>query len=300
MLVNNNHTNKKNVSALSLNALKPIDVVKIDMNWVTLKISEVAKIKDTELQRLFDIFNKFKFVIIECESSPNPRENLLALRRFFGSVKRHKRSDQDGIVPVQNFGNTLATSDQISATNKQHLLHTDGSFDLDPPKVVAMQCEIPAETGGFSQIVYGEAIYEYLNKNYLEELQNLFSNPITITRGRETATRAMFVSKEGRVLITFRYDSVISITIPKEVKTAVEIVKDYILNPNNQFIYKLKFHQILVIDNTSLLHGRTSFPNNEFRKINRLWFDGISEYFNSLQFGFTPKSQLNGKTLIMN
>jgi alpha-ketoglutarate-dependent taurine dioxygenase len=291
MLVNGNdkRVEKRFKPELSLDAEKPIQVVKTDCDWVTLKIHEVANMSETETQRLFEIFNKFKFVILECDPIPNPRANLLALTKFFGSIKRHKRSDTDGIVSVENFGNTLATTDQISATNKQHPLHTDGSFDVDPPKVVAMQCEIPAKTGGFSQIVYGESIYEYLKKNHLKELQNLFTNPITISRSGETATRAIFVNKKDRIFMTFRLDSIISITIPEQIKKALNIIKDYVNNPSHQYIFKLKSHQILLIDNTSLLHGRTSFPNHEIRKLNRLWFDGISEYSKYLQFGFISK-----------
>jgi alpha-ketoglutarate-dependent taurine dioxygenase len=155
-----------------------------------------------------------------------------------------------------------------------------------------MQCEIPSKNGGFSQIVYGESVYEYLTENHPQELQKLFTHPVTITRDGETATRAVFVEKKGRITITFRSDSVVSTAIPPQIEKAYNIIKNYINTPNNQAIFKLKANQILLWDNTAILHGRTPFPNNELRKLNRLWFDGISEYSHHLQFGFIPKSKL--------
>lgn len=104
---------------------------KINLDRVTLKIDKVVEMSEQDQQKLFETFNKFKFVILECDPSPNPQENLLALGKFFGSVKRHQRSDRNGIVPVENLGK-LAPEDQISATNRLHPIHTDGSFDMDP------------------------------------------------------------------------------------------------------------------------------------------------------------------------
>jgi alpha-ketoglutarate-dependent taurine dioxygenase len=173
-------------------------------------------------------------------------------------------------------------------------MHTDGSADIEPPKIVAMQCERPSKNGGFSQIVYGESVYEYLTENHPQELQKLFTHPVTVTNlGGKTDTRAIFSENKGRMSITFKADSVVSTEIPPQIEKAFNIIKNYVNDPKNQFIFKLKANQILLLDNTSILHGRTSFPENEVRKLNRLWFDGISEYTQHLQFGFIPKYKLS-------
>ncbi|MCX7594902.1 MAG: TauD/TfdA family dioxygenase [Fischerella sp.] len=269
---------------------------KIDISQVTLKIRKVAEISEQEQQRLFEIFNKFKFVILQSEPLLNPQENLLALKIFFGSIIKHKRSDENGIVSVENLGNftdsTDSNSQLLSASNQMFSMHTDGTYENEPPRVVAMQCIMPSKNGGLSQIVYGESVYEYLMENHFQELQNLLTHTITITRGDQTATRAIFLEKEGRISITFRADSVVSIAMPPEVKKAFNIIKEYVNSPNNQLIFKLKANQILLLDNTSVLHGRTSFPDNEVRKLNRVCFDGISEYSHHLKFGFIPKNKI--------
>ncbi len=282
----------------NLNSQEIIDNLKIDISQATLKVKTVAEISELERQSLFYILNKFKFVILECEALPNPQENLLALTKFFGSVIRHRRSDENGIVPVENLYNFLANNVSRSVTNQMHPLHTDGSADSEPPKIVAMQCEIPSQSGGFSQIVYGESIYKYLIENYPQELQKLFTNTVTITNlGGKTDTRAIFVEKQGRISITFKADSIVTITVPPQITDVFNIIKNYVNDPENQLIFKLKANQILLLDNTSVLHGRTSFPDSEIRKINRLWFDGISEYAHLIELGFIPKSSARGQAL---
>jgi alpha-ketoglutarate-dependent taurine dioxygenase len=224
---------------------------------------------------------------------PKPQENLLALKKFFGSVLRHRRSDEHGIVAVENLYNSPANNVSRSATNRMHPMHTDGTADIDTPKAVALQCELNSQNGGYSQIVYGESVYEYLMKNHPQELQKLLTHSISITNlGGKTDTRPIFIEKEGRISMSFKADSVVTIKVPPPIEKVFKMIRNYVNDPSNQFIFKLKVNQIQILDNTSVLHGRTSFPDNEVRKINRLWFDGISEYTHQLQFGFIPKSKL--------
>lgn len=266
-----------------------LEAPKIDINQATLKISKVAEMSELEEQKLLEIFNQFKFVIIECEPLPNSEENLLALKKFCGSIKKHKRSDENGITSVEKLEHSLENTDQMSATNKTFTMHTDGSYEIVPPKIVAMQCVIPSQNGGISQIVYAKSVYEYLMENYLEELQILLTHKLIITRGNQTSTQAIFVEIEGRTLMHFRSDPTVSLLIPPQIEKAFDIIKNYVNAPKNQLMFKLQANQIILLDNTSVLHGRTSFPDNEVRKLNRVWFDGISEY---VHLGFIPKSKI--------
>ncbi|BAZ69773.1 MAG: TauD/TfdA family dioxygenase [Pelatocladus maniniholoensis HA4357-MV3] len=294
MLKNSNQIIKIDKLASNLEDEKIIEASKNYIDKLTLKISTVEEINELELQKIFAIFNKYKFVILETEPLPNPQDNLLGLNNFFGSIIRHKRSDENGIVSVENLGSFPSDKAQLlSATNQMFSMHTDGTYEIEPPKVVAMQCVIPSNHGGFSQIVYAESIYDYLMENHPQELQSLFSNQLTITRGSQKATRAIFVEIEGRISMSFRDDPVVSIIIPPPIEKVFNVIKNYINTSSNQLRFKLKTNQILVIDNTSVLHGRTSFPDNEVRKLNRLCFDGISEYSHHLKFGFIPKSKFS-------
>ncbi|GAB1542710.1 TauD/TfdA family dioxygenase [Scytonema sp. NUACC21] len=277
-------------SQLNLESTEIVETANIDLNDVTLKISKVAEISNLEWQKLCDIFNSFKFVILDCEPIPNPKENVIALKNFFGSVRRHhKNSDEYGIQAIRDIN----SAKDISNTNQTHPIHTDGTFYNEPPKVVALQCEIPAKTGGLSQIVYAESVYDYFREHYPQELQALFTpGSFTITKDNQTSKRAVFAEREGRISVRFRYDKYVSTTILPEVEKAFSVFQNYVNDLNNQILFKLKAHQILIFDNTGVLHGRTSFPNNDRRKINKLWFEGDTEYAREIQFGFKPKSYL--------
>ncbi|MGJ5673487.1 MAG: TauD/TfdA family dioxygenase [Nostochopsis sp.] len=290
MLKNNIHTAEYQCNQ-NFNDEEILEAAKLDLNQVILKISKVTDISTFDLQRLFDIFNKFKFVILECEAIPNIQDNLLALEKYFGSIKRHQRSIANGISSIENTGSSQRPIIYLANTNQTHLIHTDGAFEIESPKIVAMQCEKSSKNGGLSQIVYAESVYEYLKENYTQELQKLFTYPLNITRGNLTATRSIFIEKKGKITMTYRADSIISVTIPPQIENAYEIIRKYVNDTRNQFIFKLKENQIILFDNTSILHGRTSFPDHEKRKLNRLWFDGISEYSHYLQLGFSPKSK---------
>ncbi|KOP23554.1 taurine catabolism dioxygenase TauD [Hapalosiphon sp. MRB220] len=268
-----------------------IEYSKDYINQLTIKISKVTDISDIEEKKLFEIFNQFKFVILECEQLPDIQENLLALTKYFGCIKRHKRSLENGITLIENLGNSPLSNNYLATTNQTHLMHTDGPFEIEPPKIVAMQCERPSKEGGLSQIVYAESVYEYLMKNHFQELLDLFTYPLTITRDHQTAKQKIFVEREGRISMIFRADSIISTAIPIQLEKAFNIIKHYANCLNNQLIFKLQANQIILLDNTSVLHGRTSFPDHEDRKLNRLWFDGNSEYSHHLQLGFIPRSK---------
>jgi alpha-ketoglutarate-dependent taurine dioxygenase len=274
----------------SLDSKQLVSSVHIDLNKVTLKIGKVAEISQSEWQRIVDILNSFKFVILNCEPLTNPKENVIALKNFFGSLRRHhKNSDEYGIQAIKDIN----SAKDISNTHQIHPIHTDGTFYSEPPKVVALQCERPAQNGGFSQIVYAESVYEHFLEHYPQELQTLFSpGSFTITKDNQTSRESIFAEKEGRISVRFRYDKYVATEILPEVEKAFMIFKNYVNDPKNQIIFKLEAHQILIFDNTGLLHGRTSFPKGDVRKINKLWFEGDSEYAREIQFGFRPKSYL--------
>jgi alpha-ketoglutarate-dependent taurine dioxygenase len=271
-----------------LDSKETLQASQIDLNEVTLKISKVVEISELEWQRLVDIFNSFKFVILDCEPLPNPKENVLALKNFFGSVRRHhKNSDEHGIQKIRDINSVK----DISNTNQTHPIHTDGTFYDEPPKVVALQCEVPAKNGGLSQVVDGASVYEYFMENYPEELQVLFTpGSFTITKDNQTSQRSIFAEKEGRISVRFRYDKYVATEILPEVEKAFSIFQNYVNDPKNQIMFKLQANQILLFDNTGVLHGRTSFPKNDVRKINKLWFEGDTEYAREIQFGFQAKS----------
>ncbi|MGH7999326.1 MAG: TauD/TfdA family dioxygenase, partial [Brasilonema sp.] len=277
----------KNLSILR--SQSSLNSAKIDLNDCYQKVSKIAEICPAIAVRIYQKFNKYNFIILECNPSKNPSENLLELSRLFGNInKNHDRANAKGITiiqPVPGFDK------YIGATNREHFLHTDGPFERNPPEIFALQCEVAASSGGYSKIVRARDIYEYLVNGYPAHLMTLFKpDVLAIKRGDRFAKRAIFKVLDERVFIFFRMeDGAAEIEVKPEAVAAFNLIKEFVNAPNNQIVFPLKPHQILIADNRAILHGRSAFSENEPRLLNRVWFDGKSMDGLNLKLGFVPK-----------
>ena len=57
-------------------------------------------------------------------------------------------------------------------------------------------------------------------------------------------------------------------------------------------MFRLQPGQVLIGDNTAVVHGRTSFPPDELREMRRLNFDGTGPLCVRMGFGFVPQEPL--------
>ncbi len=261
-----------------------------------IKVVSVKIMQNTQIVEILSYFNKYGTVIIECEPVENPQENLLGLREVFGNIKQHNHSDKDGIVLVQPM---LNHRNYVNTTSQDLALHTDGTFEQDLIKVMALQCEVAASSGGLTKLVDGQDIYKYIQQINPEKLVNLFENDVLIVkRDNQTAAKPIFSYNDDRVQIAFRYDDAVEILVKHEVINVFQKIKIFLEDPKNKVIFKLQPHQIIIVDNTRFLHGRTEFNHAENRLLNRIWFDGNSKYAPHLKFGFIPNNEVHLKCLV--
>lgn len=270
---------------------------KIELKNCYVKVTKVSDISAEQSLNIIKIFNEYNFIILECDPLENSKENLLGLSRLFGNInKKHNRANTDGITIIKQMP---GYDKYIGTTNKEHLLHTDGPFEKKPPEIFALQCEVAAKSGGFSKIVRAVDIYEYLANLCPSYFITLFQpDAFAIRRDDRLAKRAIFEVQNEGIFIFFRIkDEATEIKIKQEAVPAFKLIKDFVNNPNNQIIFQLKPNQILIGDNRAILHGRSAFPENDPRLLNRVWFDGQSIYASSLKLGFTYRS-LKGKRFL--
>lgn len=237
---------------------------------VTFKASSGATIPDRTVDEIVGQFNKHGFVILQFEPRPEPRENLLALTPFFGRVVPHDRSDRCGILSV-NADNP--TPGFIDSSHKTHPPHTDGAFKDDPERIVALQCVVPAESGGTSLLGSGKYAHSELAKNAVSDLKELYDPAtISIQRNERSSTKAIFRVENGRVAMCFRMDDTATIDVKPSAQRGFQALREVM--EQSLFRFDLKPHQILIIDNLSIVHGRDAFPEGSSRHYNRLNFDG--------------------------
>lgn len=258
----------------------------LNLSDVTIKLNNTSSISKSKISDIIRIFNKYGWLLIELpDNQIDPRKSLLELRKIFGSTVPHKRSEEDGITVIQN---NSQTSNYLSETHHSHPPHTGGTANSSIPRVIAVYCEIPSRQGGVSQIVSGKAIFQHLLINNYKGLVNLCKDQaMTVKRGEEKATRAIFKYLDQKIQISFRNDDVASTKIKPDAQQAFNMICNFIEKPNNIVQFALKPNQIYIVDNTAILHGRTKYNPKFHRRLLRLNMNGESEYSDKLAFGFS-------------
>jgi alpha-ketoglutarate-dependent taurine dioxygenase len=268
-----------------------------DISKALLKIKNVCTMSEVDIFNMYEIFKKWGFVIIQPNEIKEEIEyfetELLELKKYFGNDFQHNRMRENGISTVAlepgfpgNFG-TLNISTG---------LHTDGSYDELPPKVIIHQCVIPSEKDGETLLVSFKNIYRQLinNESTIKAL-SCDSRTFTIRSGSKSCTRSVFCGckEDGRIRAAFRscenrpLPGVFTTSPAGAMREAFNELDKIIHREENIFSFKLNKFDILILDNTSVLHGRSKFEDNSDRRLHRLMLDGeISDHKERLCFGF--------------
>ncbi len=127
-------------------------------------------------------------------------------------------------------------------------------------------------------------------RNHAKLLPSLFRpDAMSIQRTGIRCLRPVFNWVGGRVQMVYREDDVASTIVHPESGEAFSVLRDFILDPENIAEFRLQPNWIVVLDNLRLLHGRTSFPASQPRRMNRLNFDGTGPFGRYLSFGIIPE-----------
>lgn len=278
------------------------DARTLDPKDTLIEVGRVNDMNERQVLKMYEIFNKYGVAILQHApvESGEPVEELFALGKYFGKTVVHDRADPRGLVVVaelQGYG------EFVGASSGPHLMHTGGTFMpwKDVPKVVLLQCEKQARIGGRSMISPGAAAFKYLREKHPEALKMLQDPQVFSIRrsahgkGQFGATgvqgKAVFDMERlggGRVCLTFRFDGEVKLEIrPDEAHEAFDLLLDFFNRSENQIDFKLQPNQIMICDNTTVVHARTAYQSGSGRKLNRLQLDGDHE---GLVFGFPVPS----------
>jgi alpha-ketoglutarate-dependent taurine dioxygenase len=234
------------------------------------------------INQVINCFNKNKIVIISHKNKLLTKFDLFNLQNIFGQTIKQKQGDKDDdlfvITPVIK-NKTFAKS------NKTQAMHTDNGFNVIFPQVVALHCEKQAKSGGYTKLVQAKHLYDYLKLDHPSLLKEGFviGSIKYQTYSESFVSQNFFYHKNGSIGITWSPFSD-EIYGTEKSESLYRLIQSYTHNPKNQLTFKLNEGEILIIDNTSVLHSRTEFSFEDKRKLNRLWFDAKSQY--KLHIGF--------------
>lgn len=244
----------------------------------------IVDLSKKELNNIFKLFNSYGYLIIQSKDIIDPVSSLVSIGRCFGQTIHHNLSDSSGVHPVwyipgfTEYANTTTCSVPV---------HTDGSFREHPPKIMLVHCKIPAEKGGYTRIASAKDVYRHLKTLDPDVLRGLFlKDAFTAKRDNRQAEKPVFLCKNNRIQMFYRSGNDIKITIHPKAKKGYLEIERFLVNPNNYIEFRLEAGQTLILDNTRLLHGRTSFSKDSPRKLYELWCDGVSGFSHMFNIGF--------------
>lgn len=224
---------------------------------------------------IINLLNAYGAAIVQFEKDELPKNQLLCFKELFGNTMSHDRSDIDGITEV-------AVIDESSVypgiSSRAYTFHTDGSYDVNPPPIVALRCEIPARRGGISQLASGKKLHDWLASIDKAALDSLYSeDALSIDRAAKSFSGPVFRKYlNNRLAIRYRADEAVQPSDNSNVQKAVALIHNFLSDKDNLISFRLEKRQVLLTDNFTVLHGRTSFESDDPRKMHRLWFDGLS------------------------
>ncbi|MFH8345940.1 TauD/TfdA family dioxygenase [Streptomyces sp. NPDC018045] len=230
-------------------------------------------------------FNRYGFAILRCAERSRSRQDLLSLRRRFGTPVPHPRADRDGIVPISP---AEPVAGFLGSTRAEHLLHTDGAFRDRPEALITLQCVRPATRGGLSVLASAQAAYEYLARQFPGRKDALTEpDALTITRTDQTSTQPLFRHRDGVCTLKFRMADGVSRVVPRpDVRDQYAELCRFFAAPANRLSFRLATGDVLIADNTAVVHGRTAVPAGLPRVMRRLNFDATGPTCRHMTFGF--------------
>ena len=212
-------------------------------------------------------------VLVSSQSEPGDLGDLLArLAPAFGRPVHQKLSAANGVHPIRY---SPGHPEYANANCGDLALHTDASFEPNPPLIMLMACEQPSPDGGKSVFASGDALLNHLATVAPGCLRGLFRpDAFRIKRDAREATRAVFSKVDGRVRMAFRYAEDLKMTIHPDAAEGFRLIRDWIADPASSQTIGLERGDVLVFDNSRVLHGRTAFPKDAGRALYGLWCDG--------------------------
>jgi alpha-ketoglutarate-dependent taurine dioxygenase len=272
------------------------DARTLDPADLIVRVDRMKDVSGRQVDAVYEIFNKYGVAIVQHAPAPEPVEEMVTLGTYFGNPVKHDRADKRGLVVIAELE---SHKEFVGASSGPHLMHTGGTFMewQDVPKVVLLQCEVQSRVGGQSMIAPGAAAFRYFQQHDPEGLAMLMDPQIfSIQRtfdGRGefgktgVSGKAVFDDKRlgnGRIWLTFRFDGSVKLDLrPDAAHEVYDRLVQFFDRSENQISFKLQPNQILVCDNTSVVHSRTAYQAGSKRKLNRLQCDGARE---GLVFGF--------------
>ena len=238
---------KKSAGLYRVESLQEIIRASLEINHRALVIN-LPNLKSNDLERICRLLGR---------GASDPRA--------FGKIRS-----------IRFTGNASSVAESLDS----HPMHTDGTFDANPPKKFLLYYDEPdTGFGGLTLLMPLEEIIASLDA---EHLVVLLSSPVRYARRDEngvidewTGTLLSYDTVQG-ISCRWRYDNHVK---PEPLNpedtlltSAINAFRKLVEN-TDPIRYRAEKHDLLIIPNVNYLHGRTALSRNSKRHLLRAWID---------------------------
>lgn len=203
---------------------------------------------------------------------------LLKISDMLGARQLHARSDEQGVVG-ENVNEVDPTwrenpGEYRGVGNDEFEFHTDGTFvagvGVDRPIVILLHCVEPAFHGGVNLLIDGGRFYESVCRDDPHLALELHKAQFTFCRDNMVATnQSIFCELDSaRVGLRWRFDQAVYGS-PHALNALRAFHASYIAPSSPDVEVQLAADQVLIIDNTRIMHARTACSGR--RRVRRTW-----------------------------
>jgi hypothetical protein len=236
-------------------------------------------------------FDRYGAVVLSGEVAVPARDALLALAPALGPDPSTAAREQDGVLEIHGVREVFDYGAGDAALFPEHPLHTDGLAGGRPVMAMALQCEIAEARGGFSEIASARRLHAELAARDPAALAGLFAPDAFTVRVRDRVQPSpVFEWMGGRLAMRLKPPRYAEVSVSPGAAAGMALLQALLDEARMRVELRLQPGEILLADNTAVLHGRTPMPRDGVRKLNRLLFDGTGAVAPALTFGFLPEA----------
>ncbi len=161
--------------------------------------------------------------------------------------------------------------------------HTDRAGPPGPPHFLALLCVRPAPAGGASLLISAAAVHDRLATRHPGQPAPLYADFHFGTEPGLARTGPVFARRDGRLAVHYNRHQIerghLAAGVPlSEVQTrALDAFDDVLADQDLALRVPLRRGDLLLLDNTAVLHGRTAFTDHpdppRRRCLTRSWAD---------------------------
>ncbi len=135
------------------------------------------------------------------------RGNVIAFASRIMAIASHRDSDPDGLTTIRDTPGRRNLAGFAGPGGGELLPHTDGSGIPEPPRLMLLACERPADRGGECLLIDGQMVHADLSTRW-HEATVMLSRPHTAFFGADNGhpTQVFTVHPGRRVTVRLRQD----------------------------------------------------------------------------------------------